>query len=287
MLPVLLVEGDTLPEVWEKSVLRVWREGVAKPTEYDIPGEPPSREATMILVIRHPLQEPRIHRCFPGALRDLEVYRQEVVDGLHDHWVRSSETAWTYTYHQRLTAWNVDNVPLHMAGEVRKSDDQPRWVSRSSTPGAGGIFVDQIAYAMEKLVQAPHSRRAQAVTWNATVDPATDDPPCLQRIWMTITESDGKKCLNFNNHWRSRDAFKAAFMNIWALIDWFERIAAAISEKMGEKIELGRYVDMIDSYHIYGKYFREFEGFVRTVETRSFEERVWTLEEARDLGMFD
>ena len=76
-------------------------------------------------------------------------------------------------------------------------------------------------------------------------------------------------------------------MNIWALINWFERIAGELSEKMGEKIKVGRYVDMIDSYHIYGKYFTEFEGFLKTIEDRTFEERVWTLAEAKELGMFD
>jgi len=29
----------------------------------------------------------RIHRAFPGGLEDLEIYRQEVVDGVHDHWI--------------------------------------------------------------------------------------------------------------------------------------------------------------------------------------------------------
>jgi thymidylate synthase len=32
---------------------------------------------------------------------------------------------------------------------------------------------------------------------------------------------------------------------------------------------------MVDSFHIYGSYFREFEGFLGTVEKRKFEDRVW------------
>jgi hypothetical protein len=46
---------------------------------------------------------------------------------------------------------------------------------------------------------------------------------------------------------------------------------------------LGRYVDISDSLHIYGSYFREIEGdpekgiqsFFEMLESRSFEERTW------------
>jgi thymidylate synthase len=45
----------------------------------------------------------------------------------------------------------------------------------------------------------------------------------------------------------------------------------------------------VDSFHIYGSYFKEFEGFLGTVKNRKFEDRVWEtkfaepfFEEARD-----
>ena len=51
--------------------------------------------------------------------------------------------------------------------------------------------------------------------------------------------------------------------------------AAQLAEKTGKKIVCGRYVDISDSYHIYGSYFTEFEGFLQLIEKRSFEERTW------------
>ena len=39
-IPVLKVEGKTLPEVWEKSLLEVWQNGVAMKTQYDRPNDP-------------------------------------------------------------------------------------------------------------------------------------------------------------------------------------------------------------------------------------------------------
>jgi thymidylate synthase len=241
-IPVLTIKGKTLPEVWEKAVIKTWEEGGGISTEYDNPRDPPSKDATVIMVIEEPFAEPRIHRGFPGGLDSLEIYRQEVVDGVHDHWINPEEGKWTYTYHKRLFEYEIESR-----------------------------VVNQIDYIINKLADSSYSRRAQAITWNPKTDPPTDDPPCLQRIWFRIVVSS----LVMNAHWRSRDGYKAAMMNIFALTDLQRIIAEEISEKTGQEIKIGRYVDISDSFHIYGSYYKEFEGFLNTVKTRSFEERTW------------
>lgn len=246
-IPALFVTGKTLPEAWEKAVLACWRGGAAVRTEYDKPGDPPSRDCTMTWVVEEPFAEPRIHRAFPGGLEDLETYRQEVVDGIHDHWIAPEEGKWTYTYHKRLFAYETE-----------------------------GKRIDQIEALVEKLSRSGHSRRAQAITWNVDLDPPTDDPPCLQRVWCRLLPGDGGSfVLNMNTHWRSRDAFKAAYMNVFALTELQKTIAARIAERSGKEIRAGRYVDVADSFHIYGSYFRDFEGFLKLIEKRSFAERTW------------
>ncbi|MDD5428797.1 MAG: thymidylate synthase [Candidatus Omnitrophica bacterium] len=246
-IPVLRVEGATLPEAWEKAVLATWKDGLDIKTEYDKPGDPLSKDCTMMMVVNDPMKEPRIHRAFPGGLEDLEVYRQEVVFGIHDHWIKPEEGKWTYTYHQRLTGYPIE-----------------------------GVKVDQIDYMIKKLIQTPYSRRAQGITWNPKTDPVTDDPPCLQRIWCRLVKLDGKKyALNMNTHWRSRDAFKASFMNIFALTDLQRYMAAEISKGLGAEVVVGRYVDISDSFHIYGSYHEDFKKFQKMVSDRSFEERTW------------
>ena len=259
-IPALLVRGRTIPEAWEKSVLELWEKGVRVRTEYDKPGNPPSRDATMTMVVDEPMAEPRIHMAFPGGIEDLEKYRQEVLFGVHDHWIRPEEGKWTYTYHQRIFKYEV-------------VDDLSSSTVKSKYPP-----VDQMALAVEKLAEAPHSRRAQAITWMPTADPKTDDPPCLQRLWFRILfDESGVGWLNMNSHWRSRDAYKAAFMNIYALTDLQRDMAEKISKKTGKDVRVGRYVDLTDSYHIYGSYFDEFEkGFLKLVNKRSFEQRTWS-----------
>jgi thymidylate synthase len=260
-IPTLHVSGRTLPEAWEKAVLACWHDGAAIRTEYDKPGDPPSKDCTMMWTVDDPFAEPRIHRAFPGGLEDLEVYRQEVVEGVHDHWICPEEGKWTYTYHKRLFSYEIE-----------------------------GEAVDQISAIVDKLARAGHSRRAQAITWNPKLDPPTDDPPCLQRVWCRILEDGaGTPVLNMNCHWRSRDAYKAAYMNVFALTDLQRVIAGRVAAKTGRSVSVGRYADLVDSFHIYGSYFREFEGFLKMVEKRSFEERTWPsayaepmFEEARE-----
>jgi thymidylate synthase len=252
-IPVIIIKGKTLPEVWEKAVMATWEGGLNIKTEYDKAGDPMSKDCTMIMVVEDPMAEPRIHRAFPGGLEDLEIYRQEVVLGIHDHWINPKEGKWTYTYHERLS-----NYPIE------------------------GIRVDQIDYMIKKLQSTPYSRRAQAITWNPKLDPPTDDPPCLQRIWSRLVKLDERRyALDMNTHWRSRDAFKASFMNIFALTDLQRHIAEKVSQGLGVEVRVGRYVDISDSFHIYGSYADEFKNFLKMVKERSFEERTWPTEFAK------
>ena len=145
-------------------------------------------------------------------------------------------------------------------------------------------MVKKIDYLIKKLSQTGYSRRAQAITWNPKLDPPTEDPPCLQRVWGRLCEDgEGGYVFNMNTHWRSRDLFKAWFENVIAITTLMRKITDAISERLGKPVRLGRYVDIADSLHIYGSYFREIEGdpergvksFFEKLESRSFEDRTW------------
>jgi hypothetical protein len=41
-------------------------------------------------------------------------------------------------------------------------------------------------------------------------------------------------------------------------------------------VEVGSYCHIADSFHIYGSYFDEFEGFLGMISKRSPEQRVWS-----------
>lgn len=251
-IPVFSAKGATIPEAWEKALRIVFERGMAVRTEYDAPSDPPSRDCSMMITVARPLGEPRIHRAFPGGLDDLEVYRQEVVAGVHDHWIDPAAGKWTYTYHQRLFSYPSPDGPI-----------------------------DQVDILVRKLAETPYTRRAQAITWVPVEDPWAPDPPCLQRMWWRAPRADdGSLTLNLNCHWRSRDAFKAAFMNIFALTDLQRHVAERLQEAAGKPVSVGRYVDVIDSFHIYGKDLAQAEAILANLDTRTFEEKTWTSEEA-------
>lgn len=250
-LPLVCIKADCLAEGWEKAVLACWQEGTTIKTQYDRPDDPPSRDISLALAIRDPFAEPRIHRALPGGIYDLEVYRQEVVLGIHDHWIAPEEGKWQYTYHERIEAYSLPD----------------------------GRVINQLDYVIDALAQAPHTRRAQISIWKCWEDAGIHDPACLQRMWFRVF--NGR--LVMSCHMRSNDAFKASYMNMYAFTELQRVVAERLSERLGREIAVGQYNHIVDSYHIYGSYFEEMKAFLRTLEVRSWEERTWTMAQIEPL----
>jgi thymidylate synthase len=256
----LSVEGDCISRAWENSLLKLYEAGGDISTQYDKPGDPPSKDATMMLTVSDPLSEPMIHRDFPGGFEDLQEYVMEVCDGIKDHCVRDpddpDDTRWEYTYHQRLFAYTVPSL---------------------------ADSIDQIEDICRQLAETSFTRRAQAVTWKVWEDRSCYDPACLQSIWCRITEDDDRRFLSMNVRFRSNDAYRAAFMNIFALVQLQARIAARIGELTGSPVELGRYCHVADSYHIYGSNMDEFQSrFLAAQQNRTFQGRTMRYDDVKD-----
>lgn len=263
-IPVINIKEENLPQAWEKAVLSVWKNGIDIKTQYDKKNDPPSKDVTGIITIDNPFNEPRIHKNFPGGPTELESYRQEVINGIHDHWINPEEGKWEYTYHERLFKYKpVENL------------------KQNPFNASHFIPINQIDYIIESLSKSFYTRRAQGITWMPTCDTKVYDPPCLQRIWARIIENDNKLFLNMNTHWRSRDLYKAWFMNVYALTDLQKIIAEKISKKINKKVEIGRYVDISDSLHLYGSYFEEIEPEIKKMiknpitKKEGKEQRTW------------
>ncbi|MBN1457857.1 MAG: hypothetical protein JW912_08395 [Sedimentisphaerales bacterium] len=258
-VPTINITAGCLPEAWEKTVIAVWENGIDVKTQYDKPDDELSKDATVMITVNDPFAEPRIHKNFPGGPEELESYRQEVVAGIHDHWIDPAAGKWTYTYHERMFAY----TPVE---DIRNANTPKPFVP-----------FDQIQYIIDSLANCNHTRRSQAITWMPTADPKTDDPPCLQRLWCRLIADDDGFVLNMNTHWRSRDLYKAWFMNVYALTDLQKMIAEKIAEKIGQPVRVGRYVDISDSLHIYGSYFDEVRVEVEKMKNpdKSFKDRAW------------
>jgi len=107
--------------------------------------------------------------------------------------------------------------------------------------------IDQIENIIAKLKENSHTRRAQAITWRPYIDPYSEDPPCLQRLFFRVKNNK----LILQTSWRSRDLFKAWEPNVNGMI----RIQKSVADELG--IEVGEYIDFCNSLHIYGKDIRD------------------------------
>lgn len=241
------VEDVNLAAAWERAVDKCWDEGEEFSTQYDRPEDPKSKDCTMLVHVHEPTADPRYHLGICMGLEDLEKYVQEVIYGVHDHWMNdtTNPNRWTYTYHQRLFGYPYKSLPI-----------------TTFVPPT-----NQIAKVIEQLKECGHTRRAQAITWQPWSDADHVDPPCLQSLWFRVQDDK----LNMNVRFRSNDLLKAAFPNMVALIE----LQNYVAQRVG--VGVGSYIHLSDSMHIYGKDFGELEKFQQRCE-RPWEERVWTKE---------
>jgi len=270
MLKTINIVEDTIPAAWEKAVIETWTNGAEFPTDYDKPGDPPSRDASAQILVTNPFKEPRIHRAFPGGLDDLWKYREEVINGIHDHWCEPNSTKWSYTYHRRLAQYPIVRI---FAPDGKEKDPEIDTID----PSIDKFEVDrvnQLEDIIADLKRAGFSRRAVAGLWRPYFDIKHPDPPCFNEMQCRIS-NDKKLVLQILI--RSNDAFKAGFMNMFAFTELQKEIAARLG------VEPGEYCHHAFSFHIYGSYFSEFQGFLDTLKKRpKFEDRTYTTEYAQD-----
>ena len=141
----VLVTGETLPEAYHNALLALSRHGQITPvSDYGTA----QKELSVTMVVKNPLKEPMISRCFIGGARDLEQYRQEILDGILDFEIEKGN--WDYTYHSRMA--------------------------------------EQFDFILSELRRNPDSRRAVIDVRDWRVDSKKSNPACLQHIQYFIRD---------------------------------------------------------------------------------------------------
>ena len=190
--------GSSLPDAYHRALLGLEKYGeIIDCADWDTT----QKETTMTIVVDEPLSEPMISKCFIGGPRELEQYRQELLDGILDFEIEKGK--WVYTYHDRMV-----NYPMK-----------------------DGHF-NQIDFVINELKRNPSSRRAVILVRDPGVDAFSDDPACLQHIQYFIRDNK----LHCKVLFRSNDACKATFMNAFGLIMLQKRIADSLGVEVGSYI---------------------------------------------------
>ena len=138
-----LVRGKTLPEAYHAALRALDSDGGIYPCD---DWNTTQKEVSMTMVVEEPLAEPMISKLFIGGPKELEQYRQEMLDGILDFEVERGN--WAYTYHQRME--------------------------------------DQFEFIADDLKRNPSSRRAVILVRDKKDDVGSDDPACLQHIQYFI-----------------------------------------------------------------------------------------------------
>ncbi len=138
-----LVRAKTLPEAYHEALkILAAQESLYPCGDWNTR----QKEVSMTMFIETPLAEPLISRLFIGGPKELEQYRQEMLDGILDFEVEKGN--WAYTYHQRME--------------------------------------NQFDFIIEDLKRNASSRRAVILVRDAAKDMPSEDPACLQHIQYFI-----------------------------------------------------------------------------------------------------
>ncbi len=237
------VYGRTLPEAYHYALSLLYEDGrIADCADWS----QKQKELSMTIIVENPLAEPMISKLFIGGPRELEQYRQELLDGILDFEIEKGN--WVYTYHDRM----VNYPRFYPLKPIRRDENTFYKKDR----------MDQINFVINELKRNPSSRRAVILVRDPGIDTFSDDPACLQHIQYFIREDK----LHCKVLFRSNDACKATFMNAFALIKLQERIANELG------VEMGSYVHRANSFHCYEKDFELLEGYYKNIINEDFED---------------
>lgn len=112
-------------------------------------------------------------------------------------------------------------------------------------------MADQFDFIVNELRRNPDSRRAVILVRDKEKDMPSSDPACLQHIQYFIRDG----ALHCKVLFRSNDAVKASYMNMFALIMLQKRFADELGVKMGT------YTHRANSYHCYERDFDTLKSY--------------------------
>lgn len=103
--------GRTLAQAYHNALWMLYEYGDTVPCpDYNTQ----QQELSMTIHVAQPLGEPMISRLFIGGPRELEQYRQEMLDGILDFEIERGN--WAYTYHSRM----AEQIPF-IVEELRRN----------------------------------------------------------------------------------------------------------------------------------------------------------------------
>ncbi len=166
----VIVTGRTLPEAYHAALKALYDAGEICPCpDYNTN----QKELSMTFCVLEPLAEPMISKLSLASPRELEQYRQEILDGILDFEIERGN--WAYTYHSRMA--------------------------------------EQIPFILCELRRNPDSRRAviDVRDWRHDAAEGNENPACLQHLQFFIRDNKLHLKVLFRSNDACKAAFMNAF----------------------------------------------------------------------------
>lgn len=202
-----VIRGKTVAEAWLRVLDTILKFGLESETHYD----EPQREVMNLLSV---IEEENPARFFipdylPCNEERVRAYIPRITRDLPGG-IHKNE----YTYGSRMRSW---------------------------------FGTDQVKRAVEKLAREPISRAVVIGLWDATKDLEIGGSPCLNHIWLRISENK----LYMTAIFRSHDMFEGYPENAFGLRMLQEEIRASLQERLGKEVKLGEMMILSQSAHLY------------------------------------
>lgn len=214
--PNYFAEEKDFPLAWLNAVRFCMKEGMVIPTEYG----PKSKDMCSTIIMNgkaiQQIKNRIIHSKFPTKGNHLNEYVKQFTPEF-------DSSVFEYTYYNRLTKYPISDEFEFNLNQLENLKSELR-----------------------------NSRRLQAITWIPQGDITSNEPPCLQRLWIRVLEepdndnyiySKGQVEVHFT--WRSRDIYSAWMSNLVGLI------LMVYNEILGDNYEIIKLVDFVNAAHIY------------------------------------
>lgn len=117
-------------------------------------------------------------------------------------------------------------------------------------------FAPYLKFIIDELRRDPKSRRAVIAVRDNEADAYNENPACLQSIQYQLRDNK----LDCQVLFRSNDAVKAAFMNMFALIMLQKKIADELYVRVGE------YTHIANNYHCHEKDIPTLENYCKRIK---------------------
>lgn len=208
-------EEVDFPTAWENAVRFCLKSGYKIDTEYN--QESLDMCSRIILSGRaiQQIKNRQLHPKFPTKGKHLQEYIKQFTPEF-------DASKFEYTYYDRLTSYPVNENDI--------------------------IYIDQLKYIKKNI---KNSRRLQAIVWDPNIDLYSNEPPCLQRLWIRVLEEPDyefgikkKGMVELHFMWRSRDIYAAWMSNLVGLV------YMVYNEVLKDDYEIVKLVDFINAAHI-------------------------------------